>query len=301
MFHIISPNRYLLSDHAGGFDQDLRNVYIDSVSQYQCVVSSEYCVDDRVRMQYPNICFEFDYRYKKHVFKKLYAYNQHPMQNFKRFLCSFNGGSHISRKFLTAALYQRQWFDIDTCTKNFTFTTAALDGHIADFVDNQQQRFYRKFFIDNHSESFFSTQYSIEYTPYDHINNIYNLEQKITQSFLHLVSETLATSYYPFVTEKFLLSVITRGLFLAYAQPGWHSHLQHYYGFRLYDKIFDYRFDSIKNPVERLIELMSMISKFSTLSKDDWGDLYEIEKDTIEYNYNHYFSDDYLKCLARYE
>jgi hypothetical protein len=43
-----------------------------------------------------------------------------------------------------------------------------------------------------------------------------------------------------------------------------------------------------------------MISKFSVLSKDDWQDLYEIEKDAVEYNYDHYFGGDYLKCLAKY-
>jgi hypothetical protein len=110
----------------------------------------------------------------------------------------------------------------------------------------------------------------------------------------------MATSYYPFVTEKFLYSVVTRGLFLAYAQPGWHAHLEKYYGFKRYTKLFDYRFDLIQNPVERLVELMSMISKFSVLSVHDWHDLYLIEQDTIEYNYNHYYSKDYLKCLEKH-
>ena len=122
-----------------------------------------------------------------------------------------------------------------------------------------------------------------------------NLERKITESFLEIVSETMATSYQPFVTEKFLYSVVTRGLFVAYAQPGWHEHLERYYGFRKYDKIFDYGFDEIQNPVERLVDLMSMISKFSVLSRDDWRDLYEMEIDTIEYNHDHYFRKKYIK------
>ena len=61
--------------------------------------------------------------------------------------------------------------------------------------------------------------------------------------------------------------------------------------------MFDYRFDAIQNPVERLVELMTMISKFSVLSSDDWKDLYLLEQDTIEYNYDHYFSKDYLVAL----
>jgi hypothetical protein len=114
---------------------------------------------------------------------------------------------------------------------------------------------------------------------------------------MHIVRETMATRYYPYETEKFLYSIVTRGLFLAYAQPGWHSHLEKYYGFKRYTKLFDYRFDDIQNPIERLVELITMISKFSCLSPAEWTDLYEIEQDTIEYNYDHYFSGVYLTKL----
>ena len=110
----------------------------------------------------------------------------------------------------------------------------------------------------------------------------------------------MATSYYPFVTEKFLYSVVTRGLFLSYAQPGWHSHVEKYYGFKKYTKLFDYRFDNIENPVERLIELITMISKFEKLTPVEWHDLYLLEQDTIEYNYDHYFSGAYHEQLNKY-
>jgi hypothetical protein len=107
----------------------------------------------------------------------------------------------------------------------------------------------------------------------------------------------MATSYHPFVTEKFLYSVVTRGLFLTYGQPGWHEHLEKYYGFKRYTNLFDYRFDNIQNPVERLVEMMSMISKFSKLNATEWKDLYLLESETIKYNYDHYFSGNYLKSL----
>jgi hypothetical protein len=88
---------------------------------------------------------------------------------------------------------------------------------------------------------------------------------------------------------------------LSYAQPGWHTHLEKFYGFKKYTKLFDYRFDLIQNPVERLVELMTMISKFSTLSLDEWQDLYLLEQDAIEYNYDHYHSRAYQRCLSQYE
>ena len=105
----------------------------------------------------------------------------------------------------------------------------------------------------------------------------------------------MATSYCPRITEKFLYSVVTRGLFLTYGQPYWHSLLTTTIGFKPYNKIFNYDFDCILNPVERLVALISMILKFNVLSKQDLHDLYLLETDTIEFNYNHFFSRDYLK------
>ena len=186
------------------------------------------------------------------------------------------------------------------CSKNYAYSLDKLDGHITDYV-GIDDRYYRKFFISEDSENFFQTLYSFGYVRFDHAKNIYNLENKLTESFVHIVSECMATSYYPFVTEKFLYSVVTRGLFLAYAQPGWHAHIKKYYGFKLYTKLFDYRFDTIKNPVERLVELITMVSKFSKLSNDELYDLYLMEQDTIDYNYDHYFSGRYLEKLKQYD
>ena len=37
--------------------------------------------------------------------------------------------------------------------------------------------------------------------------------------------------------------------------------------------------------------------QISSLSSADWHDLYQLESDTIEHNYDHYFSGTYLKSL----
>ena len=72
------------------------------------------------------------------------------------------------------------------------------------------------------------------------------------------------------------------------------------YGFKKYTRLFNYNFDTIVNPVERLLELVTMLNKFSKLSSEALRDLYELELETIEYNYNHYFSQDYLTCLEKF-
>ena len=226
-------------------------------------------------------------------------YTIHPPLEYTNFVCSFNGTPHVSRKLLVSILKKVGWFDPYFCSKNFCYTSDAVDGHVSEYVGAARTQFYNKFFLND--ETFNQSLVTFGHVRFNHGSNIYNLEHKLTKSFLHLVSETMATSYQPFVTEKFLYSIVTRGLFLAYAQPGWHAHLEKYYGFRRYTKLFDYRFDSVQNPVERLVELVSMISKFSVLSPDDWTDLYLLEQDTVKYNYNHYFSGDYLKHLKAYE
>ena len=289
-----------LIDHLGGFDANLKNPVLDVLvaRKFPNAIYLQYYVDPILKKQYKTIDINFSSKLQDSInFSRHKAYNTHPDINYKNFICSFNGTPHVSRKLLVSILQKFKYFNPMYCSKNFSYSTDVLDGHINDYVNDNS--FYNKFFIGNDSLDFFQTKYSFGHERFDHGNNIYTLENKLTESFLHIVSETMATSYYPFVTEKFLYSVVTRGLFLSYAQPGWHSHVEKYYGFKKYTKLFDYRFDDIKNPVERLIELITMISKFSVLSTADWHDLYQIEQDTIEYNYNHYFSNDYKRHLEK--
>jgi hypothetical protein len=290
-----------IQDHLGGFDSDYQNLLLDRINKFaqdqqrRITVHTSYILEPCVTKHYEWLEF------KLIIFsgwKQFEHYHTHPELAFQNFVCSFNGTPHVSRKLLVSALNKFNYFNQQYCSKNFFLSPDVLDGHVHNYVDSRAV-FYNKFF--SFDADFLKSVYSFDYDRYNHKQNIYNLENKLTQSFLHIVSETMATSSVSFVTEKFLYSVVTRGLFLAYAQPGWHAHVEKCFGFKRYTKLFDYRFDSIQNPVERLVELMTMISKFSKLSLDDWRDLYHIEQDTIEYNYHHYFSGNYLKHLKKYE
>ena len=297
-------NNILLFDHLNGFDSDNNNEILTILNKKlknRPKIGYMQILDDTVKRNYSNLDIVFNFKKQYHtVWKQFEAYNQHPTLNYKNFVCSFNGSDHVSRKLLVSILEKFGYYSPEYCSKNFSYSTDLLDGHINDYVPDQMN-LYRKFFISADSEDFFQTVNSFGHVQYAHHKNIYNLENKLTESFLHIVSETMATSYVPFVTEKFLYSIVTRGLFLSYAQPGWHAHLEKYYGFKLYTKLFDYGFDSIQNPVERLVALLTMVSKYRTLTKDDWRDLYLMEHDAIEYNYDHYFSKNYLAELKKYE
>lgn len=294
------PNKLAILDHLGGFDSNFNNAIltnINAIASPGTRVEISYLINSFIAEKYPNLKITFSIKQEEKLIPLLYNYTSPPDINYKNFICSFNGSTHVGRRFLTAALHKFNWFNPEYCSKNFTYSIDQLDDHIKEYT-GKRERIYRKFFIDD--SEFCNQIYSFGHSRHDHANNIYNLEPKLTGSFLHLVSETLSTSYYPFITEKAFYSIVTKGLFLSYAQPRWHKFLQHYYGFKLYSNIFDYRFDSIENPVERLVELLSMISKFSHLTAHEWHDLYLIEKDTIEYNYDWYFSGNYLTWLEQF-
>lgn len=295
------PTELYLGDHLGGFDQERKNILLDHIhynlTNRSILVYHNEVATELVRKKYPKINFKL--KLFELMWDAFVDYNIHPEIEYKNFICSFNGTPHVSRKLLVSILSKFNWFNTTYCSKNFADSSDKLAGHLADYLTPESYRLYAKFFNIEHN--FVQTNNSFGHVRYDHSTNIYNLQDKLTQSFLNIVSESMATSYVPFVTEKFLYSIVTRGLFLSYAQPGWHNHVEKYYGFKRYTKLFDYQFDNIENPVERLVELMCMISKFSILSSDDWRDLYLIEKDTIEYNYDHYFSRRYLNNLKPYE
>ena len=298
------PTEFCLVDHLNGFDPDKKNKLLDQINtlvaqnQREITIHVSYFFDDQIKKYYPYLNFKYCFDNERRIFSQFNNYSVHPDIKFKNFVCSFNKAAHVSRKLLVSIMQKFGYFNKDYCSKHFSYSENSVAGHIRDYTGTKE-RIYNKFFISNDSEEFFQSTLASEYE-YQHDLNIKYLENKITESFIHIVSETMATSSYPYITDKFFYSIVTRGLFLAYAQPGWHSYLENNFGFQKYNKIFDYKFDSIENPVERLVELMCMISKFKFLSADDWHDLYRIESPTIEYNYDHYFSGQYLNNLLNH-
>lgn len=292
------PRRLVLADHLNGFDQHFYNPVLDSLdkyagkNQFRFEILGWQPVLPVIKDRYKNLTFIYEHRDAWCPWHTLLEYNTHPPLNYRNFACSFNGADHVSRQLLVAIMNRFGWFKFGFATKNFTFDSDMLHGHLKTLVPDQIDLYY-KMFADKHSDVFFKNTYGIDYnqiTRSAHDVSIKILEKALTRSFVHIVSETRATSYYPFVTEKFLYSVLTRGLFLTYGQPGWHDYLHRYFGFKLYTNIFDYTFDYISNPVHRLVALMSMLSKFSVMSRLDWHDLYLLEQDNIEFNIDHFRS-----------
>jgi hypothetical protein len=287
-----------LGDHLGGFDKNYDNLWLSKLatSNEHRPIFTEYIIDERIKEKYPQLNLKFDLEeflssnsfkdFEK--FKALNITAFRSTENFiENFVCSFNGTPHVSRILLVAALSKFGYLNDGYCTKNFTFDRK----YIADIFG--MRRFESLFFDYDIGPKIMS----FNYTRFFHNVNYNELSPKVIKSFLHIVSETMATSYYPFITEKFLYSILTQGFFLAYAQPGWHDYLEKYLGFKKYSKIFDYSFDTIQDPIERLIALLTMISKFSNMNNDEWNFLYYLERETLQYNYNHYMNGKYISAL----
>lgn len=282
-------------DHLGGFDSQFNNGILNSLQEqnFKKPINIQYTFVDEIINKYSSLDLRFSFNMEyEMIFRHFHNYNVHPLLKIKNLLCSFNGSPHVSRQLLTSILEHFGIFNSKYCTKNFSNPCEQVIEQLNNLnLSSDEVKLYRKFFTSN--ETFCNNSYTFNYERFKHSNNIYNLENSITESFVHLVSETMSTSYYPFITEKFLYSVVTRGLFIAYGQPLWHQHLESFYGFKPYTNVFDYSFDKEINPVKRLVKLMEMISKFKTLTNDELCDLYQLENETIEYNYDHYFSKQY--------
>lgn len=296
----ILPDELHLEDSLDGFDSKYNNELLDFLNRQNQTIKVHWQqqVVQAVKNRYPNLLFEYDHEQKYHlVFKWFENFREPPKLDFEYFVCSFNRVAHVGRKLLVAALDKQQLWNNITCSKNFTYTTDELDGHITELSSNPTIDL--KFFLGQDSFLFGNSIISHNPSVFEHSKNINFLAPRIARSFVHIVSECNATSYQPYITEKFLYSVVCKGLFIGYAQPGWHQHLYQRYGFRRYEKLFDYTFDNILNPVERLIALLTMLSRYRHLSHYDWHDLYMIEKDTVDYNYEHYHSKNYRKYMIK--
>jgi hypothetical protein len=298
-------NEIHLTDHVGEFDINFRTELLEKLNIHPTTVWSQFIFNEVIKQNYPNLNFKFDlnfpYSSTELTNKLIDCYYISSNKNFKNFICSFNGTNSVAKQFLTAALYKWNWFSNNYCSKNFSYSKIGLDGNILNITE-ENDRLYRKFILTDgfKAENFYNSIVGFDYKSHDHKHNINILSDKINSSFIQLVSETMATSHFPFVTEKFTYPIVCKSLWVAYAPPGYHDYLEKYYGFKKYNNLFDYKFDSITNPIIRLIEILTMLSKFEKLSEFDWHDLYLMEFDTVQYNYNHYFSKKFITQLQKY-
>lgn len=99
------------------------------------------------------------------------------------------------------------------------------------------------------------------------------------ESFFHVIGE--ATINVDFISEKTIIPILLKKPFAVISTQGWNKRLLEL-GFKLYDEIIDYSYDSFENVADRADVLCKSVSKINS----NYKELYESIRPKIEYNYN---------------
>lgn len=300
------------SDVVGHIAQDGSNEYLQRLQDVGRPIKlySHYVFNDKIQKLYPNIDFRVDIhspvRSMKYNENLLRSHNIPTNKSWETFAMTLVGSDREARQFLTAAMWKWGWFDPKTSTKNFRYTGQGLDGNIMRLTQDlpEGDRVCRKFIMtdgDDAAERFYQTIYTDQYhDPGDHCELIKSASLRINRAFLHLVAEVDTLTYHPVVGEKSMFPIVCKAIWAAYASFEFHHHLESVWGFRLFRRLFDYDFDLEPHPILRMIKLMSMLARYQYLKPHEWHDLYLLEQDTIEHNYDWYYSRSWLKKLEAY-
>jgi hypothetical protein len=201
------------------------------------------------------------------------------------FASTILGRSCKGKEFLCCALDAMGWLDLRYSLKNMSFDLDSVDGLIQETVGSDMEPYYHKKFIRHDRKQFYlDLQHGENYNRFSHTESLARVAGVIGSSFIHVIGETYATSSIAFVTEKLAYSAAIGQIFVAFAQPGWHSMINEYYGFKLYDEIIDYSFDKEENPVRRMDMLINVLEPLSRLSSKEWTAIYESTQEKRNYN-----------------
>lgn len=110
--------------------------------------------------------------------------------------------------------------------------------------------------------------------------NYYSYDHAFTSTAFQLVTET--TDSHIFLTEKTFFPILAKKPFITFGAQYTNTILKDF-GFKLYDKVFDYSFDEIEDTVERAKKITEEINRITSVYTP--SQIYEELKSTVEYNY----------------
>ena len=116
--------------------------------------------------------------------------------------------------------------------------------------------------------------------PNDVISNQFVIPEKYMECAFDIVVETLYDLF--FITEKTIRSLNSKKPFMVFSCVNYHSKLEQY-GFKLYDEIINYGFDSVEETTKRfdaqIIELKKIRDKYTP------EDIFYLTKEKVNFNY----------------
>lgn len=111
------------------------------------------------------------------------------------------------------------------------------------------------------------------------LNSYAQLPKQFSTTFMSLIAESTMTAH--FLTEKTYMPIFFKKPFLIWGPKGVNKMLSTL-GFQLYDKIFDYMFDSIENEDTRCIALLEQLHK---IKHKNYDKMRNSVKHVIDHNY----------------
>jgi hypothetical protein len=195
--------------------------------------------------------------------------------NFERLYVNHNNKPRIHRCIMMDYLYKNNLFEYGFNSWNQLQLLGNKMGSSADVGTPGESTYNFKYWteellsIDGYSDK------SKNFTD-EHSNLLYN-----PNTFMALVGET-AYGISP-ITEKTYRCILQQQPFLAYGGVNQNKELTKY-GFKLYDEIFDYEFESspiLENRIQGVIDNLNKIKD------SDYNKLYQIIKPKLEYNQKH--------------
>lgn len=103
----------------------------------------------------------------------------------------------------------------------------------------------------------------------------------IKNGFIELISETFIDKF--FLTEKTIKPLIFGNLFIIHGCVNFHKKLENL-GFKLYDEVIDYNFDSLESEEDRI---NGIVSNLENLKNKNYLEIYNTLEEKIKFNQEH--------------
>ena len=123
-----------------------------------------------------------------------------------------------------------------------------------------------------------------------------SLFDQAADSLLYLVTETVATGRRHHITEKTFKPIAIGMPFVLVATAGSLEYLRSY-GFKTFGHVWDESYDAIQDDHERIRAVASLLQTLCDLSIDERLALWQICRETIEHNWNHFYNGGFESVL----
>lgn len=118
--------------------------------------------------------------------------------------------------------------------------------------------------------------------------------------FLHLVTETVFDYPHNSFSEKTWKPIVNLRPFIIVGVPGSLANL-HSLGFMTFSKWWDESYDTIQDPLQRMLNIVELTKDICKKSIGDLQEIYVDMKPILKFNYDHYYGDFRNNALNKFD